>query len=55
MTGVQTCALPICEYFVFRNAAAIKAAELSAAAKAAQTAGKGWGNGTIDVVKRNKA
>ena len=43
---------PRSEYFVFRNAAAIKAAELSAAAKAAQTAGKGWGDGTIDGVKR---
>ena len=48
----SVCCDPQSEYFVFRNAAAIKAAELTAAAKVAQTAGKGWGNGTIDGVKR---
>ena len=51
----SVCCDPNSASFVFRNAAAVKAAELLAASKAAQAKGVGWAAGTIPGIKRSES
>ena len=49
----SVCCDPNHPSFVFRNAAAVKAAELLKASNAFRATGKGFGNGTIPGIKRS--